>query len=157
MEFVINEWFPEYCKTDATEEQRKLLLDFLGIFLSKNDVLIIKKPSSFYNKLNTLTKHYRSHRDPKFYLLLKEIQKTILNDSNKVKYINHDIFLDGKILELLNKEGTNFSSDIYLFEAAFISDSKIIVTTDKKLVKLVSENENYKVIMLDNFMSTYKL
>jgi len=51
----------------------------------------------------------------------------------------------------------NFESDKYLFETAMLitNNEKIIVTTDKRLIKHVQEISSFKLIHLDDFLDKY--
>src|SRR3954471_14593266 len=124
MDLVINEWFPEYCRPETTKENRELLLKFLEQFLQKNDVLYVRKPSAFLNKIYKFAKEFQGHRDTYSISILTFFIKTVLQNSEKCKFIDEECQLDQTVSEKL-LEG-NYSSDTYLFEAAVQTESRLI-------------------------------
>jgi hypothetical protein len=153
MEFVINEWFPEYFIYPEGSKEKTFLKKFVNKFYNSKDVLFIKRPSEFWSKLHRYSKQYHANED--IYRELKIFISVILQDSNRVKIIDEDIELPNEVLGKLNIMNTNFFSDQYLFEAAFKSDSKIIVTTDIKLIGHMGKSEFYNLVLLDDFMEEY--
>lgn len=150
MDFVINEWCPEYFIHADGSTERTLLRQFVNNFYNSEDVLVIKRPSEFWSKLYRYAKKYQNNEE--IYGELKTFIRVVLQDLNRVIYIDDDVSLPIDVYELLNAENTNFSSDQYLFEAAYQSDSKIIVTTDQKLINHMGQSEHYRLIHLDNFI-----
>jgi hypothetical protein len=59
MEFVINEWFPEYLRPDAPVEQQKKVFQFIEILLSRADTrIVVRRPSAFLRKLLRFEKDF---------------------------------------------------------------------------------------------------
>ena len=150
MEFVVNEWLPEYFNPDENEEHRIQLYTFISKFLAKKDKIFIRKPSPFLNKLYRFEKKYF---DPELRKRASFFIYNIIENSDKCVEIIGDIELPPNILELLSKG--NFASDIYLFEAALQSDSRKIITTDEKLIKHFSNNGIFELLLLEDFLKEY--
>jgi len=51
MDFVVNEWLPEYFKPAALAEEKRQLETFLNRFWQRNDRIIVKRPSPFLEKI----------------------------------------------------------------------------------------------------------
>ena len=155
MDLVVNEWFPEYCKVEASKEDKELLKVFLEKFMQKTDVIYIRNPSRFLNKIYGYAKEYQSHRDVFTIRIIAYFIKQVIHDSNRCVLVDEECELDDIVLEKLNEENTNYSSDTYLFEAASKTESKIIVTTDDKLRDQMHNVGGYKVINLKDFLRQY--
>ena len=52
---------------------------------------------------------------------------------------------------------TNIESDRYLFESAETTTEKIIVTTDKKLMKHFEGNEQFQLMSVDDFFLQFEI
>jgi hypothetical protein len=153
MEFVVNEWLPEYFRPNATQEEKQKLETFLNKFMEKNDILYIRRPSEFLRKIYRYSKEYQSNI--KTYNQLTNFIKFILLNSERCRFIDDDEFsLPGETSSRLI-EGGNTVSDTYLFEAASATVTKLIITTDVKLKTLMDDFERYKVALLDTFLATY--
>jgi predicted nucleic acid-binding protein len=150
MEIVINEWFPEFFIHPEGSKEKNRLRQFVNIFYNSKDVLVIKRPSEFWSKLHRYAKANQNNEE--VYKELKTFIRAVLQDSRRVIYIDDEVALPIEIDNLLNIPNTNFSSDQYLFEAAYQSESKIIVTTDQKLIDHMGQSEHYRLIHLDNFI-----
>ncbi len=152
MEFVANEWLCEYFKFATPEENIRKLESFLNWFYQSDHQLIVIKDSPFQIKIGQIEKILRSHFDTRYHLRFKKFHSLLYYDPTKIKIINNEEFLPTEIFDLVNIVGTNFASDQYLFEAAIKSDSKIIVTTDQRLINHMGQSEHYRLIHLDNFI-----
>ncbi len=152
MDFVINEWFAEYLKPDATVKERQKFYQFYKWFLEKNNSnrIIINTEQPLYIKLQRYAKSYQIYPSGK---LFKSIISTLLINNTKTLLVDEDFELPDKLNELL--QNGNFSSDAYLFKCALQSKSKIIVTTDSRLQKHTEAYEDVKVILLDDFLNDY--
>jgi len=51
MDMVINEWFPEYFRPDAADNEKELLEKLLIKFIEKGDKIIVRNPSPFLQKI----------------------------------------------------------------------------------------------------------
>jgi len=153
MDLVINEWFPEYCRAEASEEERELLDLFLTRFLSNRDRIFIRNPSRFLDKIKQYAKAYQAHRDIYTIAILTNFIKNIILNGERCQIIDEDCILEDVVTEKL-QEG-NYSSDTYLFEAASKTESKIIITTDDKLRRQMHNIADYKVINLKEFLQQY--
>ena len=150
MEFVINEWLPEYFKPDCSVEQKNLLNKFILKFFEKNDQIFVRNPSPFLDKLYRFEKNYF---EPKLRRPVSFFIQNILENSDKCVQIMEEISLPHGINNLLSKG--NFASDTYLFEAATLTNSKKIITTDIKLIKQFEGNDTYELILLEDFLKEY--
>jgi hypothetical protein len=152
MKFVVNEWLPEYFLPNATPEEKALLEKFLTRFLNKNDQILVRQPSPFLNKIYRYPNQYQNYGST--VRGLRNFIKFILNDSDRCEIIDQTVLeLPIQTLEKLSKG--NFSSDQYLFEAAFFSGTKQIVTTDEKLKNQMKGDTNFSLVLLEDFLATY--
>jgi predicted nucleic acid-binding protein len=156
MEFVINEWFCDYFNPLEPREKFEINQKFLSWFYASPHKLVILIDSPFHIKLQKYSKWISGYKDPKYYMLLKKFMSIITSNSSKIKFIEPQE-LHQDIINLLNREGTNYSSDQYLFEAALTSDSKIIVTTDGKLIDHMGISDHYRLVHLNDFLITYNI
>lgn len=150
MEFVVNEWLPEYFKPDCSVEQKNLLNKFILKFFEKNDQIFIRNPSPFLDKLYRFEKNYF---EPKLRKPVSFFIQNILENSDKCVQVMEEINLPQNITKLLSKG--NFASDTYLFEAASLTNSKKIITTDIKLIKQFEDNNIFELILLEDFLKEY--
>jgi predicted nucleic acid-binding protein len=63
--------------------------------------------------------------------------------------------LPDEVSNKLKNDKENYYKDYFLFEAAFVSSSKIIVTTDIRLINHMRESDHYILIQLDDFLKQY--
>ncbi len=154
MEFVINEWLPEYFKSSASETEKRNLEIFLNRFNQKNDKIFVRRPSAFLNKIFQYSKIFQENNTFQNMKLKKFISLILLN-SEKCKFIdNEDFIFDEKIINRLSESG-NKISDLYLFEAASKTKDKIIITEDIKLIDHMDGFESFNVISLKAFLENY--
>jgi rRNA-processing protein FCF1 len=152
MEFVVNEWLPEYFLPNAAKEEKLFLQNFLQKFIQRNDKIIVRSPSPFLKKIYRFSKDYQTNQ--KVSQNLKAFIQLILKDSTRCRFIDDEEFnLPNSTKEKL-AEG-NYISDEYLFEAALFADSKIIVTTDERLIEQMKNEVGFKLILLSTFLETY--
>lgn len=153
MEFVVNEWLPEYFRPDATNEEKEKLEKFLNRFLERNDKICVRRPSEFLRKLLRFANDYQNY--PNVYENIQKFITIIYLDSNRCKIIENGEFdLSEAIINKLNESG-NYNSDTYLFEAACESEAKLIITTDKKLKIHMENNGIFNIQLLDDFLDGY--
>jgi len=115
MDFVVNEWLPEYFKPAALAEEKRQLETFLNRFWQRNDRIIVKRPSPFLEKIYKCAKAYQEH--PEIVDPMRSFIKLILENSEKCVFIDDQDTpsLPQAISGLLSQPGTNYSSDTYLF------------------------------------------
>lgn len=155
MYLVVNEWLPEYFLREATHEQKKLLQDFLNRFLVRQDILYVQEGSPFEEKIFRFAKENQQYP---VYQNIKKFVSNILKDNKRCQLVGIVEILPLEIDERLNKLGTNYNSDRYLFETAWQipeGQSKIIITTDGKLKTQMEGNGYFEVILLNDFLQTY--
>ncbi len=154
MDFVVNEWLPEYLRPTANPEERERAVLFLRAFIIKpKDRIVVREPSDFLRKIHRFRKEFDYDNGSRE--LYKNLIKAILENSEKCLQIldSDSPKLPAELQEKLSIG--NFSSDTYLFEAAQLSDSKIIVTTDERLQKHIADTAGFKVVLLDDFLRGY--
>jgi hypothetical protein len=153
MELVVNEWLPEYFKPDATHQEKQKLETFLHKFLDSKDMLVVRNPCEFLRKIYRYGKDYQNNT--KTYNLITNFIKLILQDSERCRFINDNDFELPESVRNKLVEGGNTVSDTYLFEAASVTENKLIITTDVKLKALMDDFDKYKVELLDTFLTAY--
>ncbi len=152
MDFVVNEWLPEYFRPDASQEEKILLETFLQKFMQKEDRIFVKQPSEFLNKIYRYAKLYQTNS--KVYSLIVLFINLVLRDSRRCVFVNDDIILLPEQLQVKLQEG-NYASDTYLFEAASITENKVIITTDVRLRNHLRDISEYHVTLLKDFIADY--
>ena len=153
MDFVVNEWLPEYFRSDATVEEKRKLEVFLNKFMLRKDVLYVRRPSEFLGKIYRYAKLHQ--HDNKVSTELKKFIKTILYDSERCFFVDDGEFNLADEITAKLTEGGNTISDKYLFEAATMTSTKTIVTTDLPLKSLMIDNVTFKIELLDDFLTRY--
>lgn len=153
MEFVVNEWLPEYFKPNASNDEKQKLEKFLNRFIERNDKIFVRRPSEFYRKIYRYKKDYQNNL--KVNEQIGKFINFILINSDRCFIVDDGEFELSE--EIRNKliEGGNTASDIYLFEAASATKAKIIFTTDIKLKDLMKNESSYQVELLDIFLVNY--
>jgi len=153
MEFVVNEWLPEYFKSDASNHERQKLERFLNRFLERRDKIFVRRPSEFLRKIYKYSKEHQNNI--KTYVEISKFIKIVLMDSERCFFVDDNEFeLSDEITNKLIKGG-NTISDKYLFESATITQTKIIITTDTKLKKLMKDEGTFTIKLLDDFLMNY--
>jgi hypothetical protein len=153
MEFVVNEWLPEFFKPNASKEEKEKLEKFLNRFIERDDKIYVRRPSEFFRKIHRYKKEFQNYSNVNEQL--DGFIKLILINSERCNIVDDNEFeLSQAIVEKLNESG-NYSSDIYLFEAACVTETKLIITTDEKLKTHMKNNGIFIVQLLDEFLSSY--
>ena len=114
MEFVVNEWLPEYFKPSANIEEKRKLEKFLNRFLERNDMLCVRQPSEFLSKIYRYSKEFQNYR-----VSASEIKKfirVVLSDSERCRFVRDDEFQLPASIKSILVEGGNTVSDTYLFK-----------------------------------------
>ncbi len=153
MDFIVNEWLPEYFLPGASKEQKELQRRFIGRLLERKDRIIVLRPSPFMKKIDTYAKIYASNNV--VYGPIKFFITSILLNPTYATIISGADPLPEETLAILHKPNTNFISDEYLFHAAIRTETKIIVTTDQKLCNAMKDDQFFNVVMLEDFLSNY--
>jgi predicted nucleic acid-binding protein len=153
MEFVVNEWLPEFFKPNASKEEKEKLEKFLNRFIERDDKIYVRRLSEFFRKIHRYKKEFQNYSNVNEQL--DRFIKLILINSERCNIVDDNEFeLSQAIVEKLNESG-NYSSDIYLFEAACVTETKLIITTDEKLKTHMKNNGIFIVQLLDEFLSSY--
>ncbi|GAB4044818.1 hypothetical protein [Spirosoma jeollabukense] len=155
MDFIVNEWLPEYLKPTASREDHNKVLKFFETLLKKeNTRIIVRRPSPFLSKLFKIEKDFQNN--PLALRPVKAFIKLVLLNSDKCLFVeNNEIETLPVVLTELLAHG-NYSSDTYLFEAAYtLPNNRIIVTTDSRLIQQVSGKIDCQLILLDEFLTTF--
>lgn len=150
MDIVINEWCPEYFKPLAKVDEKKQLEDFLNCMIKNNHHIYVRRPSPFLLKLYKLTKDYSNYSSTTN--SVRKFIKLILQDSNRCTFVDdNEQQLSSAMIEKLNNRG-NTISDKYLFEAASITQEKLIITSDQKLIDHMNKEEGYSLMTVQSFL-----
>ena len=153
MEFVVNEWVPEYFIPNASNDEKQKLEKFLNRFIERNDKIFVRRPSEFYRKIYRYKKDYQNNL--KVNEQLGRFINFILINSDRCFIVDDDEFeLSEVIVNKLNESG-NYNSDTYLFEAASVSETKLIITTDEKLKTHMENYGIFNIQLLDEFLANY--
>ena len=153
MEFVVNEWLPEYFKPEATIEEKRKLEMFLNKFMERKDKIFVRKPSEFLRKILRYASDYQNNL--KVYGNISHFIKFIYLDSERCELIHDGEFELAEAIRNKLVEGGNTVSDTYLFEAASATETKLILTTDTKLKTLMENEASFRVELLDTFLANY--
>ena len=99
MEFVVNEWLPEYFKPDASLAEKQLLKKFLYRFLERGtDRIFVKRGSEFERKIYRYAKDYQ--RDLKIVSPIRSFIGVFIEDINRCERVeNSSIPLPKDIVE----------------------------------------------------------
>ena len=116
MEFVVNEWLPEYFKPDASDEEKQKLEKFLNKFMERKDKIFIRNHSEFLRKILRYANDYQNNH--KVYENINRFIKFIYLDSERCTLIHDGEFELSEAIRNKLVEGGNTVSDTYLFEAA---------------------------------------
>lgn len=153
MEFVVNEWLPEYFKPDASNEEKKKLEQFLNKFIQRQDKLYVRRPSEFLRKIHRFKKDYQ--HNIKIYNEIGKFISLILLDSDRCFFVDDNEFKLADTITNKLTDGGNTISDKYLFEAASITATKTIITTDEKLKIFMEDERTFNIELLDDFLASY--
>lgn len=151
MEFVVNEWFTNYF---LEIDKYDLLVKFITWFYHSEHKIIVVANSDFDQKIRRCEKALIRKKDRKPLVLYKRFMALCYTNESKVIFAS-DLILDEMTLIKLHQVGTNYASDQYLFEAAWIADSKIIVTTDIRLIEHMKNVEPFKLFNLKDFLEKF--
>jgi len=121
MDFVVNEWLPEFLRPTTDKEEREKALSFFKALMQKNDDrIVVREPSEFLRKIHRFRKEF--DYDLASRAAYKFLIRAILENSEKCLQIPDDE-LHLLPTELLEKLGEDHS-DTYLFEAASTATAK---------------------------------
>jgi hypothetical protein len=153
MEFVINEWFLEWHKPDATPEEQQKARTFTKWLINSEHRIVMLRDSDFTRKLNQIRRdfnfHYMSNLELKLFF-----SQVIINPA-RCRIIDEPPVLPDETIAILKRPSEpplhNIESDIYLFEAAEATIEKIIVTTDTKLIDHFEGQKLFKLWNTEDF------
>ncbi len=153
MELVVNEWLPEYFKPNASNGEKAKLEKFLNTFTERNDKIFVRRPSEFYRKIHRYKKDYQNNL--KVNEQLGRFINYILINSDRCFIVDDGEFELPEVTVSKLSEPGNYKSDTYLFEAASVTETKLIITTDEKLKSHMEDNGIFNVQLLDEFLANY--
>lgn len=153
MDLVVNEWLPEYFLPGAMPDHQAMLKHFIQRFLARRDRLVVLNPSPFTAKLYSFAKQYAANRT--VYEPIKLFINTIILNPACTTLVSITDPLPAETLATLHEQGTNYSSDEYLFYAALRTETKMILTTDEKLFRAMEQDPVFKVRLLKDFLANY--
>ena len=113
----------------------------------RNDKIFVRRTSEFFRKIYRYANDYQNH--PKVYGNIRKFITIIFHDSNRCFIVHDNEFELSE--EIRNKliEGGNTVSDTYLFEAASVTNTKLILTTDLRLKEWMRGGGEFKIELLD--------
>ena len=157
MEIVFNEWFLDWHRPDAIDDERKRVDHILDWLIESDCQLVILQKSPFLQKLFAYRKRFDF--DPFCRKRLKIFSNAMLSaNKSKCRLITEAPALGESIERLLNpSKPSNFASDRYLFQSAESTDEKIIITTDTKLMKHFEGNGRYQLWSVEEFMTKFEI
>jgi hypothetical protein len=159
MEFVINEWFLEWHKPDATSEEHRKARVFTSWLLKSDHRIVVLKNSDFTLKLNAIRRNFSYH--PMSGIQLKLFFSQIYMNTDKCRIVEVPPALTPEIEAILKRPIasplTNIESDRYLFESAESTEEKIIVTTDTKLVAHFKGNGRYELWSVEELIAKFEI
>ena len=145
MEIVINEWLLHYSKHDSKLMKKKIVYDFLICLQNKQFKIIVNWKSKFKEKFYHFWED--SKHDDRSNILFKLLSYLLFN-SDKT--------------ELLIREGTDLipfeikkicpDDDLYLFELAYYSKNRIIITMDGRLIDRMKDNTDIHFFLPEEFL-----
>ena len=154
MEFVINEWFLEWHKPDASSEEQRKARMFSTWLLQSEYRIVVLLDSPFTKKLNNYRRVYNYH--PMSSIYLKLFFSQIFMNTEKCRILEAPPSLlpeiDAILKRPIDSPLTNIESDRYLFESAETTEGKIIVTTDTKLMAHFEGNGRYQLWSVEDLI-----
>lgn len=151
MEFVINEWYLDWHRSDESPENQAKARKFLEWLRTSEHRIVLLRGSPFHQKLN----QYSSRSGYPMTQFLKVFFGKIFDNSDKCRILETPPDLPDDIREKLSVG--NFASDRYLFQSAETTEEKIIVTTDTKLMKHFEGNGRYQLWSVEKFMAKFEI
>lgn len=148
---MVNEWFSNYF---LEIDKYDLLVKFITWFHQSEHKIIVIADSDFDKKFRRCEKALIKKRDQRPLKLYKKFIALCYLNANKTIFINN-CTLDKMTLSKIHEEGSNYASDQYLFEAAWCADSKIIVTTDIRLIEHMKNVGPFKLFSLEVFLEKF--
>ncbi|MCC6410632.1 MAG: hypothetical protein IT270_03170 [Saprospiraceae bacterium] len=152
MDLVFNEWFLEWHRPDASMEEKQKVRCLTDWLLKNEHRLVVLKKSPFINKLNDFRRIYSSGFTG---IALKTFYTSIVLNSDNCLLIEEPPALPTETTNLLSVG--NYKSDTYLFESAYVSADKIIVTTDEKLRKQFENQQLFQLWSVDELMKHFNI
>ncbi|MCC6460055.1 MAG: hypothetical protein IT260_06275 [Saprospiraceae bacterium] len=159
MEFVINEWYLDWHRPDATPENQEKARRFFHWLQQSEHRIVVLRGSPFHQKLNDYRRDF--HFDNMCKVYLKMFFSQIFENSERCRILETAPELPLHIELALQRPEipplTNFESDRYLFESAETTEHKIIVTTDTKLIRHFETILGLELIQADDFFSRHTI
>ena len=147
MELVFNEWFVEFMVQE--QQKRGLVWRLLDVLEVKGDRLVIKRKSPFVQKFNRLNKLHGNPGQPsrpwfkRFSLLMRAPSSIRLVDEHEIPELP-------KWVSEVVKDG-----DLYLVQTAALTNERTIVTTDAPLRDSLNGKDDFRVVLLEDFVAEY--
>jgi hypothetical protein len=145
MKITINEWIFHYI---SSQEKSKLVYRFLQKLWEKCDKIVLKRSSPLMKKIWRLSKDCQ-YWEPERRTLAKYFINSFIKNPHKCVILeNHEIrAIPQQLLSVIP------SDDIYLVETAYTTEDKFILTTDQKLQNILSSYCEFKVELVERFLS----
>lgn len=160
---VINSWLAVYGDPDEIDESKIFLRDKVLDILEQRKIRFVivhgnqlhKKLWDYHNLFNASdyeTKRY-------FKKLIQDIKH---NEDIVALYYDFQVpdKLENEIEDLLPEPNdtnkTNYYKDRFLFEAAYLSTERIIITTDTRLKDKFANQNFYRIVLLEEFINEHE-
>jgi predicted nucleic acid-binding protein len=147
-QFTIDEWLFHYL---ADENKIKEMIEFLDKMLKKCDRFVFKESTPLADKLYLLQRQ-RGFATPKINKAIEYFNRAIFWNSIKKETISNVSDLSEQDKSLLPRK------DIYLVKMALATSSKIIISTDIKLIEALEKNKaifGISGFIAESFISNY--
>jgi len=149
MEIVVNEWLLDYMCPNVDLDKKDIANKFLSVLLEKCDKIVIGRGTPFVKKFYRYMKDFGRYHE----------FKSNFSKLNQLLFLNSDktIILEKEEVAQLPKEINEIlpPDDKYLFELAYTTTDKIIVTTDQRLYEKVKNITGLRIYLLEEFLKLY--
>jgi len=144
--FVLNEWILHDLRGDNGPKAQEESHRFLDKLKEKCDRIAVLIGSPWMGKayelmwhtnppIRTLSKHLHG--------ILRDSRKCELLDQSRIKTLPEDL------------KGSVPPGDFYLVETYYSADAQVLVTTDQKLIQILSAAQNVNIRLRDEFLRKY--
>lgn len=149
MEIVVDEWLLHYICPNALSSEKSIAFEFINRLVEKCDKMVIGRKTPFISKFYIYWNEFRGY--PEVYKHFKKLNELIFYNSDKTILVNN--IDETEIPEEIVEKAKN--DDRYLIKLVFFSKEKIIVTTDKPLQEIYTNEKNLKIYLVDEFLNSF--
>lgn len=159
---VINSWLAHFGIPKKTTDEQRIVRDkVLSILKERGIVYVIVHENQLYKKL-TQFEALASSRNEETRKYFKDIIMNFFNEDITIFKSKFDVpdKLEDEIELLLPEPNdtnkTNYYKDRFLFEAAYLSTERIIITTDTRLKDKFANQNFYRIVLLEEFINEHE-